>query len=156
MKLVKEYMKRKVFSVRPTDSIFKAAHILAKHHISGAPVLKNRKVMGIITEADMIKFIKLDVTNSQAEFMAEPHILSVVLLAMIKDQLGVKKRLERLARVNVKDFMAKNVISIKPEESILEAANILDKNQIERLPVIKNGRMVGIISRCDIIRALTD
>ncbi len=155
MKLVKDYMKKKVFCVKPSDSIFKAAHILARHHISGAPVLKNRKLMGIITEADMIKFIKLDVTGGSA-LMAEPHILSVVLLALIKDQLGVKKRLEKLARVNVKDFMARDVISIKPEESILEAANILDKNQIERLPVVKSGRLVGIISRCDIIRALTD
>ena len=154
MKLVKDYMKKKVITIKPSDSIFRAAHILSKHHISGAPVVKNKRVLGVITEADMIKFMKLDLSKTHTELMTEPHAISVVILALIKDQLGVKERLERLSEVKVKDFMAKNVISIDPDENILEAASLLDKNQIDRLPVIKKERLVGIISRCDLIKAL--
>jgi len=154
MKLVKDYMKRKVITVKPTDSIFKVAGLLSKHHISGTPVVNKRKVIGIITETDMVKFMKLDLSKTHAELIAEPHALSVVILALIKDQIGVKKHLERMSKIRVKDFMTKEVVSVSPDESILEAANLLDKNHIDRLPVINKGRLVGIIARCDLIKAL--
>lgn len=156
MKLVKDYMKRKVITVRSAESIFKAAHTLSKHHISGAPVVRNRKVVGVITEADIIKFMKLDLSKTHTELMSEPHALSVVILTLIKDQMSMKKHLEKMSKIKVKDFMATDVISVPPDENILEAANTLDKYQIDRLPVIRKGKLVGIISRCDLIKALVD
>ena len=156
MKLVKDYMKKKVISCRQADSIFKVASILSKHHISGMPVVKNKRVLGVITEADIVRFMKLDLSKTHTELMAEPHALSGVILTLIKDQLGVKKQLERMSRIKVKDLMSKDVISIKPDENILEAATRLDQNQIDRLPVVRNGKLVGIIARADLIRALVD
>ena len=154
MKLVKNYMKTKVRKVRPTHSIFKAAELLSKYHISGAPVVRGNKVVGIITETDIIRFMKLDLSKSHSEFAAEPHSLSIVLLALIKDHLDVKKHLEQLSKIRVKDFMTREVVSVSPDENIIEAANLLDKHHIDRLPVIDGGKLVGIISRCDLIRAL--
>lgn len=156
MKLVKDYMKTKVRKVRPTYSIFKVAEMLSKYHISGAPVVRGEKVVGIITESDIIRFMKLDMSKTHSELVAEPHALSVLLLSLIKDHLDVKKHLEQLSKIRVKDFMAKNIISVSPNESIIEAANLLEKHSIDRLPVIENGNLVGIISRCDLIRALID
>lgn len=156
MKLVKDYMKRKVITVKSTDSIFKVAKILSRHHISGTPVVNNGRVVGIITETDIVKFMKLDLSKTHAELLAEPHALSIVILTLIKDQLGMKKELERLSKIRVRDFMSSEVISVPPDENILEAASLLDKNHIDRLPVIRNGRLVGIISRCDLIKALID
>lgn len=154
MKLVKDYMRKRVITAKPTDSIFRVASILSKHHISGVPVVNGRKVVGVVTEADIIRFMKLDLSKTHAELMVEPHALSVVILTLIKDQLGVKKHLERMSRIKVKDLMSKDVISIQPSENILEAANILDRYQIDRVPVISKGRLVGLIARCDLIRAL--
>jgi CBS domain-containing protein len=154
MKLVKDYMKTKVRKVRPTYSIFKAAELLSKYHISGAPVVRGDKVIGIITETDIIRFMKLDMSKTHSELAAEPHALSVLLLSLIKDHLDVKKHLEELSKIRVKDFMSKGIIS--PNESIIEAANLLEKHSIDRLPVIESGNLVGIISRCDLIRALVD
>ena len=154
MKLVKDYMKRKVITVKPTDSIFKVASILSKHHISGTPVVNKRKVVGVITETDIVRFMKLDLSKTHTELMAEPHALSVVILTLIKDQLSLKKHLERMSKIQVKDLMTKEVISITRDENILEAATLLDKNQIDRLPVINRGKLVGIIARADLIKAL--
>ncbi len=156
MKLVNDYMKRKVITVKPTDSIFKVAETLSEHHISGTPVVNKRKVVGVISEADIVKFMKLDLSKTHTELMAEPHALSVVILTLIKDQLGIKKHLEEMSKIQAKDLMSKEIISVSPNESILEAASILDHNHIERLPVINKGRLVGIISRSDLIRALVD
>ncbi|MEM5797667.1 MAG: CBS domain-containing protein [Candidatus Aenigmatarchaeota archaeon] len=149
-------MKTKVYKIRPTHSIFKAAEMLSKYHISGAPVVRGEKVVGIITESDIIRFMKLDLSRTHSELVGEPHTLSVILLALIKDHLNVKKHLKELSKIRVKDFMTKDVISISPEESIIEAANLLEKHNIDRLPVIKDGKLVGIISRCDLIKALLD
>ncbi len=156
MKLVKDYMKRKVVTVKPTDSIFKVAEALSKHHISGAPVVNKRKVVGVITETDIVKFMKLDLSKTHTELVAEPHALSIVILALIKDQLGVKKDLERMSKIKVNDFMTRDVISVSSNENILEAANLLDKYNVDRLPVINKRRLVGIISRGDMIKALLD
>ncbi|MEM5808029.1 MAG: CBS domain-containing protein [Candidatus Aenigmatarchaeota archaeon] len=153
---MKDYMKTKVYKIRPTHSIFKAAEMLSKYHISGAPVVRGEKVVGIITESDIIRFMKLDLSRTHSELAGEPHTLSVILLALIKDHLNVKKHLKELSKIRVKDFMTKDVISISPEESIIEAANLLEKHNIDRLPVIKDGKLVGIISRCDLIKALLD
>lgn len=156
MKLVKDYMKRKVITAKLTDSIFKIAKVLSKHHISGVPVVSKGKVVGIITETDIVKFMKLDLSKTHAELVAEPHTLSIVILTLIKDQLGIKKHLERMSKIKVKDFMTRDVISVSPNENILEAATILDQNHIDRLPVINRGKLIGIIARCDLIRALVD
>ncbi|MBI2084386.1 MAG: CBS domain-containing protein [Candidatus Aenigmarchaeota archaeon] len=156
MKLVKDYMKTRVKKVRPRDSIFKAAETLAKYHISGAPVVTGRKVVGILTEADIIKFMKVDLAKTHNELAAEPHSLSIVLLTLLKGEIDIKREIERMSKLLVKDFMSKDVISIGPDESVLEAANLLDKHQIDRLPVIDTGRLVGIVSRADLIKALLD
>lgn len=156
MKLVKDYMRRNVITARPTDSIFKVAAKLSKRHISGVPVVSKGRLVGIITESDIIKFMKLDLSKTHTELMSEPHALSVVILTLIKDQLGVKKQLEKMSKIKVKDFMSKDIVSTSPDENILEAANLLDHNHIDRLPVIRKGKLVGIISRCDLIEALID
>ncbi|MBI2543520.1 MAG: CBS domain-containing protein [Candidatus Aenigmarchaeota archaeon] len=154
MKLVKKYMKKKVLTVKPSDSIFKAASALAKHHISGAPVVKGNKVVGVISETDLIRFMKLDLSRTHSELAMEPHALSIVLLALIKDHINMKKELKKMSKIQVKDFMSRDVISVPSDENVIEAASILDKHHIDRLPVIDKGRLVGIISRSDLIKSL--
>lgn len=156
MRLVKDYMKRKVISVKPADSIFKVAEILSKHHISGAPVVRKGRVVGVITESDIIKFMKLDLSKSHADLLTEPYALSVVILMLINDQLDVKKQLEKMSKIKVEDFMSTDVISIEPDDGILDASKLLDKYDIDRLLVIKKGSLVGILSRCDLIKSLLD
>ncbi len=156
MKLVKDYMKKKVKKTRPSYSIFKAAEIMSKYHLSGMPVVRGNKVIGMITEADIIKFMKIDLSKNNAALAAEPHSISIVLLTLLKGEIDLKREIERLSKFKVKDFMTKGVISVAPDVSILEAANTMDKYEIDRLPVIEVGKLVGIVSRSDLIKALLD
>jgi len=155
MKLVKDYMKRKVIHFKPQDSIFKVAKVLSKHHISGAPVVSNKKVVGVISETDLIKYMRLKLPEESA-MTHEFHILSILLISMVKDQLAFKKELEKMSKIKVKDLMSKDVISISPDESIIEAATVMEKHKIDRLPVIHSGKLIGIIARPDLIRALIE
>ena len=155
MKLVKDYMKRKVVCFKPKDSIFKVAKVLSKHHISGAPVVNKRKVVGVISETDLIKYMRLKLPQ-ESEMAHEFHILSILLVSMVKDHLEFKKEIEKMAKIRVKDLMSKDVISILPDESVIEAATVMEKHKIDRLPVVNSGRLVGIIARPDLIRALIE
>ncbi|MEM5805214.1 MAG: CBS domain-containing protein [Candidatus Aenigmatarchaeota archaeon] len=155
MKKVKDYMHKKIICFKPEDSIFKVAKVLSKKHISGAPVVKNKKVIGMISETDIIKFLHINLPGNDT-LTHEPHILSLLLMNLIRDRLKFKQEVKKISKVKVKDFMTKLVISISPEASLLEAAELMEKYDITRLPVIENGKLKGIISKSDLIRALID
>ncbi len=155
MKLVKDYMKKKVIFFKPDNSIFDVAQILSKCHISGAPVVEKHKVVGVISETNIIEYMRLNISTKRAD-SAEPHILALLIASLAKDRMGIKNELERLSKIKVKDLMSKNVISICSKENILEAATVIEKNDVERLPVVDDGKLVGIITRADLIKALID
>ena len=155
MKLVKTYMKKKVVSFEPEDSIFDVAKTLSKHHISGAPVVNSGKVVGVISETDIIKFMRMRLPQ-ESMMLQEFHILRLLLISMVKDQLQFKKEIEKMSKIKVKDLMTKDVISITPDENVIEAATVMERHKIDRLPVVNAGKLVGIIARPDLIRALIE
>jgi CBS domain-containing protein len=81
----------------------------------------------------------------------------MMVAGFIKEEIAFIKELKKLSRNMVKDFMSKDVISVDPDATLIEVAEKLDKNKIDRLPVIDSkNRLVGLISRTDLLRALLD
>jgi CBS domain-containing protein len=146
---VKEIMKRKVICFSPNDSILKVAKVFSEKNISGAPVVENKKVVGVISETDIIKVIRLKLPNATPTAQ-----LSFLILNFLKDAFVFKKELKKISQLTVKNLMSKKVISISPEASIVEAAEMMEKYDVQRLPVVKNGKLVGIISRADLVKTL--
>lgn len=123
--LVEDYMSRKLVTFSPEQSILEVMELFAKHHISGGPVMDdNGFLVGIISEADCMKQI------SESRYFNQPIL---------------DKSVER--------FMTKNVETIPYDMSIFDAAGIFDKHNRRRLPVMKDGLLVGQISRKDIVIA---
>lgn len=123
--LVEDYMTRKLVTFSPDQSILEVMESFAKHHISGGPVMDdNGFLVGIISEADCMKQI------SESRYFNQPIL---------------DKSVER--------FMTKNVETIPHDMSIFDAAGIFDKHNRRRLPVMKDGLLVGQISRKDIVIA---
>ncbi len=123
--LVEDYMTRKLVTFSPDQSILELMESFAKHHISGGPVMDdNGFLVGIISEADCMKQI------SESRYFNQPIL---------------DKSVER--------FMTKNVETIPHDMSIFDAAGIFDKHNRRRLPVMKDGLLVGQISRKDIVIA---
>lgn len=146
---VKEIMKKKVIYFSPNDSIFKVAKIFSQKNISGAPVVENGKVVGVISETDIIKFIRMKFPSS----IAAPQ-LSLLILNFLKNTFGFREEVKKVSKLRVKDLMSKKVVSISPKASILEAAEKMEKFDVQRLPVIEKGKLVGIISRADLVKTL--
>ena len=123
--LVGDYMTTKLVTFRPDQSILEVMEKFAKHHISGGPVLDdNGFLVGIISEADCMKQI------SESRYFNQP-----------------------ILEKNVEHFMTKNVQTIPHDISIFDAAGIFAQHNRRRLPVMRNGILVGQISRKDIVIA---
>jgi predicted transcriptional regulator len=123
--LVEDYMTKKLLTFTPEQSILEVMELFAKNHISGGPVMDNNGfLVGIISEADCMKEI------SESRYFNQP----------ILDR-------------SVERFMTKKVETIPHDMSIFDAARVFHKNNRRRLPVLKDGLMVGQISRKDIVVA---
>jgi len=156
MKKVKDFMNKNVIYFKPEDTVFDVARVFSRKHISGAPVVKNKKVVGIVSTSDIAKYMssKLGYIKPISQEIVG---ISFFLLKMVETGKGywdMKKEAKKISQIRVEDVMSKKIISIKPNETLFDAANMMEKYDVNRLPVINNNRLVGIISRADLIRAL--
>ncbi len=155
MKTAKGIMNKKVISFSPDDSIFNVAKIFAKKDISGAPVVEKNKVIGIISASDIIRFI--DIKLSKLPMIYSPGISCFLLLfvQLEKKNIDFKKELKKITRTKIGDVMTKNVVTIKSDATLIEIADIIEKDDVNRLPVVDDkGKVIGIVARADIIKGL--
>jgi len=145
---VKEIMTSEVITVSTDESVEQCAKLLQEHDISGLPVLNAAgKVAGIITEGDLIR---------RASRIKAPGYLEI-LGGLI--YLGSPKKfvdeLQRAMSLEAGQLMSKNVISVKPEDTVEAAATLMVEKKVSRLPVLDdNGKLVGIVTRRDIMGCL--
>jgi len=149
-------MKKDVITFGPHDSLFDVAETMAKNNITGAPVVDGRDIVGIITISDIMKFMRVKLPHS--DFLTqEPHSMSMMVAGMVKQNIEFRHEMKKISRSMVKDFMSQDIISTSPEATLIEVAEILEKNKVDRLLVINDKKiLVGIISRTDLLRALLD
>lgn len=154
IKLVADYMKKKVIKFSPEDSIFHAAKVLSRKNITGGPVVEKNKIIGVISQSDIVKFMQL---NIPLPSKTEVPSVTVILATLIKDHIRFKRELEKVSKFKVKDVMRKGAITISPNDTILDAAMKMAKHDINRLLVVdESGNLAGIITRSDLIRALLE
>lgn len=140
---IKEVMIKKVITVKSGQTLVEVARILVKNNISGAPVVgKKGNLVGMISEKDLFRALYPDVKD----------ILKDVRLWLGKEK--IKHRVEAKRDILVDELMTKKIVSVDPDAEILEAGSAMLTAKIHRLPVIKNKKLVGIVSRRDIFRNL--
>lgn len=116
--IAREIMTSKVYTVSPEASVQEVAQLLAREHISGVPVIdKDGKIIGVITEADIIR----------------------------------KATREGL---HVADIMSPEPVVVDEETWIDQIARLLTERNIKRVPVMHEGKLVGIVCRSDIVQAV--
>lgn len=139
----RDIMTRHVVSVPPEASVLQAGELMLQHDISGLPVVDaDGRVLGIVTERD---FMRCAGTCGEVR----PRWLEVV---MGRAQLGDSAAQRCESRIA--DVMTRNPVTVTEDIPIEDIVRLMDTHRIKRVPVVRGGRLVGIIARVDLMRAL--
>ncbi|HUB64922.1 MAG TPA: CBS domain-containing protein [Methylocella sp.] len=140
----RDVMVHDVVTVGPDEDVSKAVQLLVNHDISALPVVDGElRVIGILSEADLLHREKLGTEKHRAWWLEA--ITPASMLAMDYAKSHGRK---------VAELMSEHVISANEDTSLSELANLLEKHRIKRLPILKDGKLVGIVSRANLIQAL--
>ncbi len=154
--LVREIMVKEVITLKPEDTLKDVALKFSKHKISGAPVLDNKgHVIGIVSEADIIATLERNYKELKMVYLSPA--LSMVGLSF-KEKPSDKKTEEifkDVGEIKVSEMMKSNVKTVGPDDDIKAVVNLVASGKINRIPVVKNGKLVGIVTRADIIKGMS-
>lgn len=151
---VQNAMEKNVITLRRVDKIEEAARVLRKNKISGAPVLdEDQNMVGIISEGDIMRLLEVHSPNLNL-ILPSPLDLIELPIRMKHEYDEISEGIKKAALVLTQEIMTQKVVSISPNKSISDAAELMDSHRIKRLPVVDNGELVGIITRGDIIGAM--
>ena len=144
----KDIMTAEVVTVTPQTSVEDLAKILMEKRISGVPVVDDTgALVGIVTENDLIRKEK------------RLHIPTVFrILDAVVYLEGVKQfdqDLKRMVAGKVGDICAQDVITVDEETTVTEIATIMSEKGVHLIPVVRDGRLVGIIGKLDVVRAIS-
>lgn len=139
--LVQEVMTTDVISITKYESILQVANILTEKNISGLPVVdKEKKLIGIITQADILSMVGV----------GREHTFKDLLKYMLGEPLPARRLGD-----HVGDIMTSPALTIKPDANIAEAVRIMDEKRIRRLTVVDDkNTLIGILTRADILKAV--
>jgi len=132
---IEDWMKFPVHTVKPMDSVAHARALLEQYRVNQLPVVVNRRLVGIVTDRDLRT--------------ASPSAVEVAVVDA--------RRLARLSlepeRTPVERVMTEKVITLGPKDTIEQAARIMMRERIGSIPIVENRRLVGIITRSDVLGA---
>jgi CBS domain-containing protein len=141
----KDIMTAAVITIAPDTTIREIATILLERRISGLPVVENGRVIGIVSEGDLLRRHEIGTDRKRPQgswwmrlFQGEPGPAEYV----------------KSHAVYAADVMTRDVISVSEEEPVGRIAILFGKRAIKRVPVLRDGRLVGIVTRANLVQAL--
>ena len=143
----KDIMTKDVITVQPETEVVQAAKLLLEHHINGLPVVdKEGRMKGIICQSDLVV--------QQRKIPLPSFFIMLDSFIPLTSSKTIKKELQKMSAITVKDAMTPDPITVGPETGLEDIATLMVKHKIHTLPVLDQGRIVGIIGKEDILRTL--
>jgi CBS domain-containing protein len=133
---VQEIMSAPVHSIGAATSLKDVARALERHGISGVPVVDGGRVIGVVSQADLVRF------EQRGE--REPARRRRLVRPFSRGSIPVR---------TARDAMSEPAVTVDPHASAVGAAWLMTEHDVTRLPVVERGRLVGIVTRTDLVRA---
>lgn len=151
--LVRDVMNRKPVTVQAKSKVGEAALLLRENRISGMPVLDGERLVGVVSESDLLRLLSVEEEEGGLWLPSPFEVFELPFRDLMKWE-RMHSAIDEIPKTSVVSVMSKSLHEIGPEDSIERAAAIMTDNRINRLPVVENGRLVGIVTRGDIISGL--
>ena len=147
--LVSEIMETDPVTVAPETSVQDVVSALREHQLPGLPVVDSEgTVWGIVTEADLV-------LPDQDGDLHIPHYINLFGGTVFLEPLSrFGDRLRKAFAANAADMMTRDVDTVGPDTTVREAARLIHESGHNRLPVVKDGKLVGVVTRIDVLGAL--
>lgn len=140
----RDIMTSHVITVGPSDTISNVASLLAQHAISALPVTEGGRLVGIVSEGDLLRRDEIGTATRHRSWW----------LRFFTDASTMAAEYTKSHARHVADVMTRKVASVTEDTPLTEIADLLEKKRIKRVPVLRDGKVVGIVSRANLIRAL--
>jgi CBS domain-containing protein len=138
----KDVMTRRVAAIGPGATVREAARLMIERDVSGLPVVEeDGRVIGMVTEGDLVRRRELDTEPEGAWW-----------LVALAD--GAARDYRKAHAMSVRDVMSRPVFGVRPGATLRQVAKLMHERGIKRVPVLEDRRLVGIVSRADLVRRL--
>ncbi len=139
-----DVMTRAPLTAQPDERVREAAERMVAAHISALPVLDAAGMLvGLISEADLLHRAELGTGRTRSR-----------LSALMRGDGGLAADYVESHAVLVRDVMASEVLTIAPDTPLADVVRLMESHHVRRLPVLEDGRLVGIVSRADLMKAM--
>jgi CBS domain-containing protein len=137
-------------TVEPEDDVETVVRLLRTHELPGVPVVNDGgRPIGIVTEADLV------LTDDDGDLHLPHYIELMGGIVFLEPLRRFESRLRKVAALKVKDLMTQDPLTIEADADAHEAGRIIVRSGHNRLPVVEHGRLVGVVTRVDVLEALT-
>jgi CBS domain-containing protein len=141
----REVMSTPVITVRPETSLKEVAEQMTAHRVSGLPVVDHfGAVVGIISESDILAKLEYGRSDGQGHGV-------LTLLDQLAHAVGPDRKLHARTAGEV---MTTAVVTAGPAASVRELIHLMTVHRINRIPIVESGRLIGVVTRADILRTL--
>ncbi len=150
---VKDVMVKEAVVLSPEETVADAVEKFAKHRIGGCPVVDDeRHVMGIMTETNILESLKTH--YKELKMRVPPETIIGISFVEIAKKREAVEAFERIANTPVKDAMTREVVTAMPDDELEDVIQKMVRNDVNRIPIVDKGVLVGIVTRGDILRAV--
>jgi CBS domain-containing protein len=144
--LCRDIMTTPVITVPPSMTVKDLAALFRDKRIGGVPVVQDGKLVGIVTEGDLMAL------DADVQY---PHYFELFdSIIYLGSQKKFKEQLEKASAATVEQLMTDEVRSVAPDDEARVAATLMHKHRFDRVPVVEGEAVVGIVTRHDIMKIL--
>ncbi|MEL7667041.1 MAG: CBS domain-containing protein [Actinomycetota bacterium] len=144
---IREIMTKDPVTVERDLTVTDAARMMVEHRIGALPVLEGDRLVGLVTEGDLI------MRDVKVEFPTYLHLLDGFIMYP-PATARFESELKKAVGATVEDVMTPDPVTVQADTAVSDAATLMVERDVSRLPVLDGDRLVGIISKSDIVRSL--
>jgi CBS domain-containing protein len=146
---VRDIMDSDPVTVTPTDDVETVVRLLRRHELPGVPVVnEGGRCVGIITEEDLV-------LSGEDDDFHLPHYFQLFGgIVFLESVAHFEERVRKAFAATAEDMMTPDPVTIEPGATVRQAAKVIARKKHNRLPVVEHGRLVGVVTRVDVLDGL--